>query len=263
MSRFAVDPNWLIYLPPTMSPTETTQPSRACSSTRPRRSPTTAARASRTVVCEEKHMGSRAVVVVCRDEDAARAALRRRRRRRSAIVLHAHRPAASSTTRRSKRAAARRGSARRSTAPASGSELDTDWVCLDCELMPWSAKAQELLREQYAAGRRRGAGGAARDAVARARASRGARRRRRRRSLARYDASARAGRRATSTPTAATAGRSTSLDDLQLAPFHLLASEGAVHVDKDHVWHMETLAAVCAPTIRRCCCATRVPRGRR
>lgn len=30
-------------------------------------------------------------------------------------------------------------------------ELDSDWVCLDCELMPWSAKAQELLKQQYAA----------------------------------------------------------------------------------------------------------------
>jgi protein phosphatase len=27
----------------------------------------------------------------------------------------------------------------------------TDWICLDAELMPWSAKAQELLRQQYAA----------------------------------------------------------------------------------------------------------------
>ena len=25
--------------------------------------------------------------------------------------------------------------------------LDTDWLCIDAELMPWSAKAQELLRE--------------------------------------------------------------------------------------------------------------------
>src|SRR4029078_1798440 len=30
-------------------------------------------------------------------------------------------------------------------------EFDTTWACLDCELMPWSAKAQELLRSQYAA----------------------------------------------------------------------------------------------------------------
>ncbi len=33
-----------------------------------------------------------------------------------------------------------------------------------------------------------------------------------------------------------------SLDDLSFAPFHLLASEGVVHIDKDHVWHMSTLA---------------------
>ena len=36
-----------------------------------------------------------------------------------------------------------------------------------------------------------------------------------------------------------------SLDDLKLAPFHLLATEGKVHTDQDHVWHMETLAAIC------------------
>ncbi len=38
-----------------------------------------------------------------------------------------------------------------------------------------------------------------------------------------------------------------SVDDLKLAPFHLLATEGAVHVEKSHVWHMETLARLCAP----------------
>jgi protein phosphatase len=36
-----------------------------------------------------------------------------------------------------------------------------------------------------------------------------------------------------------------SLDDLKLAPFHLLASEGTVHVDRDHVWHMNILARIC------------------
>ena len=34
-------------------------------------------------------------------------------------------------------------------------ELDTDWLLLDAELLPWSAKAEELLREQYAASARR------------------------------------------------------------------------------------------------------------
>ena len=28
------------------------------------------------------------------------------------------------------------------------------------------------------------------------------------------------------------------IDDLRIAPFHLLASEGLVHDDKDHMWHM-------------------------
>jgi hypothetical protein len=36
------------------------------------------------------------------------------------------------------------------------------------------------------------------------------------------------------------------LSDLKLAPFHLLATEGAVHADKSHLWHMETLARACA-----------------
>jgi protein phosphatase len=33
-----------------------------------------------------------------------------------------------------------------------------------------------------------------------------------------------------------------SLDDLKLAPFHLLATEGVVHTDKSHTWHMEMLS---------------------
>ncbi len=70
MSRFAVDPKWLIYLPPTMSPSETSKlpgylehPAEALAHY--------ASVGVRTVVCQEKHMGSRAVVVVCRDEAAA------------------------------------------------------------------------------------------------------------------------------------------------------------------------------------------------
>ena len=37
-----------------------------------------------------------------------------------------------------------------------------------------------------------------------------------------------------------------SLDDLKLAPFHLLATEGAVHTNKNHDWHMQALAKICA-----------------
>ena len=80
MSRFAADPRWLIYLPPTMSPCETSRepgllehPAEAFAYYRSQGAPQ--------VVCEEKHMGSRAVVVVCRDEAGGAGAVRRRRRR--------------------------------------------------------------------------------------------------------------------------------------------------------------------------------------
>jgi protein phosphatase len=36
-----------------------------------------------------------------------------------------------------------------------------------------------------------------------------------------------------------------SLDDIRLAPFHLLATEGMTHTDKDHIWHMETISKYC------------------
>ncbi len=35
------------------------------------------------------------------------------------------------------------------------------------------------------------------------------------------------------------------VNDLKLAPFHLLATEGQVHVQRNHVWHMEELAPLC------------------
>ena len=70
MSRFAVDPKWLIYLPPTMSPSETTKlpgllehPQEALAYYRHEGVPH--------VVCEQKHMGSRAVVILCRGEDVS------------------------------------------------------------------------------------------------------------------------------------------------------------------------------------------------
>src|SRR5262249_19296041 len=66
MSRFACNPRWLVYLPPTMSPCETSRepgllehPTEAFAYFR--------SQGVASVVCEEKHMGSRAVVVVCRD----------------------------------------------------------------------------------------------------------------------------------------------------------------------------------------------------
>ncbi|NLW84999.1 MAG: hypothetical protein GXY41_11455 [Phycisphaerae bacterium] len=36
-----------------------------------------------------------------------------------------------------------------------------------------------------------------------------------------------------------------SIEDLKLAPFHLIATEGKVYEDMDHQWYMETIAKIC------------------
>ena len=108
--------------------------------------------------------------------------------------------------------------------------------------MPWSSKAQDLLRQQYApTGAAARAGLAASIAALRAtsghvpEASELVERFDERRGRA--EQYIEAYRRYCWTVR--------SLADLKLAPFHLLASEGTVHSDKDHVWHMSTLARLC------------------
>jgi PNKP (polynucleotide 5'-kinase/3'-phosphatase) family adenylyltransferase-like protein len=147
MSRFAANPKWLVYLPPTMSPTETTEkpgllehPAEAFAYFRREGVPR--------VVCEEKHMGSRAVVIVCRNEDAAR--------RRFGIVEEGVGICYTRTGRRffdDAKIEKEFLEKVRGAVDAAGfwQQFETDWICLDAELMPWSAKAQELLRQQYAA----------------------------------------------------------------------------------------------------------------
>ncbi len=68
MSRFAVDPRWLLWLPPTMAPASTSTVDGYLEHPTEAFADYAAAGVDR-VVCEEKHMGSRAVVVVCRDAD--------------------------------------------------------------------------------------------------------------------------------------------------------------------------------------------------
>jgi len=236
MSRFAADPRWLVYLPPTMSPSETTalpglleHPAEAFAYYR--------REGVASVVCEEKHMGSRAVVVVCRDEEAAR---RRFGVEGGAGIIHTR------TGRAFFNDPALEAQALAAVRDAIGAaglwdELATGWLVLDCELMPWSAKARELIREQYAS-----VGAAARGALRmsvdalRQAADRGApvdgllRRFGARKEL--VDAYTDAYRRY--------CWPVDSLEDLRLAPFHLLASEGAVHVDRDHPWHLEMIGRI-------------------
>ena len=71
MSRFAIDPRWLIYPPPTMSPPETSK--RPGLLEHPDEAFRYFSRSGITrVIVEEKHMGSRAVIVLARDAAAAR-----------------------------------------------------------------------------------------------------------------------------------------------------------------------------------------------
>ncbi len=236
MSRFASDPKWLIYLPPTMSPSETSRepdllehPAEAFAYYRHQ--------GVARVICEEKHMGSRAVVIVCRDHEAAR--------RRFGVVEDIGGICYTRTGRRffEDRAMEMEFIARLQNALTGiWQEFETDWVCLDCELMPWSAKAQELLRQQYAA-----VGAAAHAALADVVGALESaeqntsdvapllNRYRERTSAAEKYVDA---YRRYCWPVH-------SLDDIKLAPFHLLATEGRVHTDRDHVWHMETLKRLC------------------
>jgi protein phosphatase len=135
-------------------------------------------------------------------------------------------------------------------------DFATDWACLDCELMPWSVKAQELLRSQYAA-----VGAAGRASLPKA-----------------LDALKQAADRSSDIATCEGEnlldGESIgnifrryqdrheslekfidayrqycwsveSIDDLKLAPFHLMATEGKVYVGQNHRWQMDTLAKIC------------------
>lgn len=185
-------------------------------------------------------MGSRAVLVVCRDEGVAR--------RRFGVQTG---EAGACYTRTGRRffsdAALEVALLDRVRAAANEAalwdELATDWLCLDAELLPWSVKAQALLRSQYAA-----VGAAAVTSLTDA-----------------VEAIDRATAGGVETGTLLPALRERTdlavrfreayrrycwpvetVDDLRIAPFHLLASEGAVHADKDHLWHLSMLTRLTA-----------------
>ncbi|WP_079132241.1 polynucleotide kinase-phosphatase [Streptomyces nanshensis] len=147
MSRFAVDPHRLVYLPPTMAPCATSSeegflehPREAFAAYR--------ADGVRQLVCEEKHMGSRAVALVCRDAETAR--------RRFGVADGATGTVHTRTGRPFFDDAALTEELLTRLREAVGGaglwdELGTDWLLFDAELLPWSLKASGLLREQYAA----------------------------------------------------------------------------------------------------------------
>jgi protein phosphatase len=234
ISRYGVDPHWLIYLPPTMSPSET------CANGELLEHPREAFAYFRSngvgrVLCQEKHMGSRAVVVLCRDAGAAARRFAAHDGRTGCIYTRTGRPFFADGA-----LEARFLERLRATLTAAGlwEELATDWICLDAELLPWSAKAGALLEEQYAAvgssatAALEHAAGLVRAGVARGVVEAGdadALERRLER-VRRYVAAYRR-----------YCWRVEDLDGLELAPFHVLATEGRVHTDKDHAWHVATI----------------------
>ncbi|WP_151526787.1 polynucleotide kinase-phosphatase [Serinicoccus kebangsaanensis] len=231
MSRFAVDPRWLIYLPPTMSPvaTSTTEgflehPEQAFEEY--------AGWGVTRVVCEEKHMGSRAIAVMAQDAQAAERRFGVSDGTIGALYTRTGRPFFADTTELLERL-------RLSAAPLFKS-LDTDWLALDCELLPWSAKALDLIKTQYAS-----VGAAATHALPEAltvleqAAARGLDVRALTQQSERRLANAKRFREAYAAYVRPTQG----LDGVTLAPFQILAAEGrALALTEPHEWHLAELS---------------------
>lgn len=248
MSRFAADPHWLIYLPPTMSPCETSaldgyleHPLQAFEYYR--------SHGVRNVVCEKKHMGSRAVITLCRTPETAL--------RRFGItdgtrgIIYTRTGRYFFDDRQTERELLDRLDTAL-TKTGFWEDFKTDWVCLDTELMPWSEKAQGLIHSQYAPTGNAGMGGLS--AAVRALEM-----------ACERDNNATAVDKTTSGQNVDPAAlleryRSklndmeryikayreycwtvNSIDDYRIAPFHILACEGRVFSQEKHVWHMENI----------------------
>lgn len=239
MSRFAVNPKWLMYLPPTMSPSETSalpefleHPKEALEYYKKQD--------IQKVVCEEKHMGSRAVLVICQNETVAN---KRFGIENEGFGICYTRTGRNFFNDKDLEQAFLTKVLEGLNKANFWEKFQTDWVCLDAELMPWSAKAQALLKEQYAA-----VGSASKHSL-----------------------------QAVEEVLLQTAPRNLPeikdlltkiqdkkekqakyvksyqnycweverVEDFKLAPFHILATEGKVHTNQNHEWHMKQIHDIC------------------
>jgi polynucleotide kinase-phosphatase len=240
MSRYAINPKWLIYLPPTMSPCATSEipnflehPEQALNYYKKR--------GTKKVVCEEKHMGSRAILVICKDEETA---INRFGVQGEGIGICYTRTGRNFFNESKTELEFISRINHCLTNVGFWDKFKTGWVCLDAEIMPWSAKAQALLKDQYAA-----VGAAASAALPEAEKSLQMAYNRgikdvlpllekfviKNNAITKY----------------AKAYQNycwsvNTIDDYKLAPFHILATEGQVHIDKTHEWHMENIKEICA-----------------
>lgn len=244
MSRFAVDPKWLIYLPPTMSPSETSDMDEYLEH------PKEALKYFKSqgvdkVICEEKHMGSRAILVVCKDENAVK-------ERFGIENSHSEGDIVGACFTRTGRnffndSGLDKAFLHRVQLALTNSgfweKFNTDWVCLDAELMPWSAKAQSLLKDQYAS-----VGASASAALADVISNLKKTEKRAIEGVDQLLEKYRVKSEMIGDYTKAYGNYCwpvNELDDYKLAPFHILATEGETHMNKNHEWHMETIKSIC------------------
>jgi len=254
MSRFAIDPRWLLYLPPTMSPVTTSQrpgtlehPEQAFAAYR--------SDGVTSVLCEEKHMGSRAVLLVCRSPDVppARfglpAPIAAAAQAGPAPDAAQAGPACGAIWTRTGRPffppalTASLLDRVRAAAEKAGlfAELGTSWLLFDAELLPWNLKAGPLVRDQYAtvaaaaAASLPAAASVLEQASARGLPADGAQ----------VDALLDRTRSRSANAAAFTAAylrycwATDELAGVRVAPFQLLTSEGAVYHERPHLWHLD------------------------
>lgn len=232
MSRFALPPSRLPYLPPTMSPVSTStreglleHPDEAFAQY--------GAWGIDRVICETKHMGSRGVVLV-RDDGTGDAWTRTGRPFFGAgLTAQLLRELADAVTRASLWA-----------------DLKASWLLLDAEILPWSLKAHGLLEEQYLPVGRAAidACQAAGEALAQA-AGRG---------LDVEPLRARTSSRLTNAKAfndavARYCWPTKDLDGVEIAPFQVLASSTETYAARDHLWHLDMADRLVAasPRFRR------------
>lgn len=229
MSRFAVDPRWLIHLPPTMAPVATSareglleHPDEAFASY--------AADGATSVVCQEKHMGSRGLVLVCRDASVARERFGVDDGTSGMVLTRTGRPFWGRTTTSEQLL----GRVREAVGDAGlWDDLGTGWLLLDAEVLPWAVKAEQLVREVYA--RTGAAATAALPAAATVLAAAAARGQDVGDLLARVQA------RVADAHSFAAQWRQHAGDlsaQVGVAPFAVLAHERAVTVGEPHAWHL-------------------------
>ncbi|MEL7148689.1 MAG: polynucleotide kinase-phosphatase, partial [Bacteroidota bacterium] len=235
MSRFAIEPRWLIYLPPTMAPTAVSDLPEMLE--HPKEAFQYYKKSGvKQVVCEEKHMGSRAILVICKDQEVAQ-------RRFGATdgkagICYTRTGRNFFTDPVLEKAFINRVM---SAMTDSGlwETLKSDWVCIDAEIMPWSMKAKTLIKDQYAAVGTSATHGlemvadqlkiaanrygeALHPLIDKVTAKQNA--------IEQYK-----------TAFGHYCWEVKELDDITVAPFHIMASEGEVHTDKNHLWHLTTL----------------------